>query len=151
MSKNFVKDYTSREDILNDHLTDANEYNLETLEQAGFDIKQFARQNPGSKLAEQLREQPTTLDIMGITFTIKEQEEIYYEGVACNGLCKPDQATILLKSDLPKSVKQMVLWHEIMHATLYLSGFENLYENEQLCNLLAISINSILDQEKDFI
>lgn len=60
---------------------------------------------------------PTTFQLAGVTWQVKQQP-----GFHLLGQCDRDNATILLRTELPKSAKEVAFLHELCHAVKFTMG-----------------------------
>lgn len=86
------------------------------------------------------------IDIMGITFEVKEVEVIdeAAEGIV-NGEIVYSQATIYLKKSLPADLKKQTLYHEILHGILVMIGQNELSCDETLVQSLSNAIYQMFE------
>lgn len=84
---------------------------------------------------------PSSVVINGNIWEIIEEEEIFWEGASCWGLCHYDEKKISIKKSLSKKNKLLVGVHEKIHAILYEHGIKL---NEKVDEKIAECLSSEL-------
>lgn len=75
-----------------------------------------------------------------ILYDVKETEGLADEDTTLNGWIKYDSCEILIEAGLPDQVKQVTLWHEILHGIL--NQASQVY-NEELVEALAYGLVAV--------
>lgn len=71
-----------------------------------------------------------TLNILGTTWTVILSDEATTEAIKeCEGYCDLKPAIIYIDRELPDARKLDVLTHEILHAVIFMSGADKMFEH----------------------
>jgi len=70
------------------------------------------------------------LNILGTTWTVILSDEVTTDGLKeCEGYCDLKMAVIYIDRELPDARKYDVLTHEILHAVIFMSGADKMFEH----------------------
>ena len=83
---------------------------------------------------------PDTISICGIPFSVKESNDLYSPNGVCNGEIEHSKALIKINSNIAEVLKMPTLYHEWVHGALILLGHDELCDNEQFVQSMAIAI-----------
>lgn len=91
-----------------------------------------------------------TIKIGPIDFIVKDVTDLRDEdGAKLDGSLLHGSCEILLEKSLHPQIKQMTLWHEIIHAILVQAGRREDGQNEGLIDSLAYGIAAVLRRNKE--
>lgn len=90
-------------------------------------LHNMLKDNSFSWVADLKTEIPTTIVIDGVAYTVRidTQSDDYLDHKNLSGECAYDSVEIKLDSRLAPTAKRLILCHEITHAILYESGYDN--------------------------
>ncbi|HGN7070406.1 TPA: hypothetical protein ACKW4L_000605 [Staphylococcus aureus] len=83
------------------------------------------------------------INVCGVKYKIVQLEDVD-NNPSCLGLCIYKDSLIQLKRGLSFERKKKILIHELLHAMMYESGYEE--HDEELVNNLSIVINQVISQ-----
>ncbi|MCM0413869.1 hypothetical protein [Staphylococcus aureus] len=83
------------------------------------------------------------INVCGVKYKIVQLEDVD-NNPSCLGLCIYKDSLIQLKRGLSFERKKQILIHELLHAMMYESGYEE--HDEELVNNLSIVINQVISQ-----
>jgi hypothetical protein len=70
--------------------------------------------------------------IGGVPFVVKFQDQVFFDGDECDGLTHGAREEIEISSRLPAHRQLRVLFHEVVHSALHVSGqTENLTSSQE--------------------
>ena len=86
------------------------------------------------------------IKICGIPYKIRQVCVIDEErdGIT-QGLISYSKGTISIKKDMPKKIKESVLYHEIIHGILTQMGYNDLSNDERFVQALTVAIYQMFD------
>ncbi len=75
----------------------------------------------------------------GVPFSVKFMDQVFEGGDECDGLCHGAREEIEISARLPTHRQLRTLFHEVIHAALFVSGqAENLSENQEEAIVLSL-------------
>ncbi|HDF0755820.1 TPA: hypothetical protein PDX10_000651 [Staphylococcus aureus] len=83
------------------------------------------------------------INVCGVKYKMVQLEDVD-NNPSCLGLCIYKDSLIQLKRGLSFERKKQILIHELLHAMMYESGYEE--HDEELVNNLSIVINQVISQ-----
>lgn len=83
------------------------------------------------------------INVCGVKYKIVQLEDVD-NNPSCLGLCIYKDSLIQLKRGLSFERKKQIFIHELLHAMMYESGYEE--HDEELVNNLSIVINQVISQ-----
>lgn len=89
------------------------------------------------------------INILGVIYTVKEVETVNKTDPR-RGEINFLTNVIKIDSTMPKSLKEQVLMHEILHAVFDLLGLENLSDDEKLVQSIATALHQIFATQSIF-
>lgn len=90
---------------------------------------------------------PNNVIVSGINYTVIEKPFVEINGSRnYQGGCFYTDCKIELSSDLPKTRKEQVFCHELVHAIFNEAGFDD--QNEDMINRLGIVLYQVLKDNK---
>ena len=89
------------------------------------------------------------INILGVTYTI-EEVEVVNKSEPRRGEINFLTNEIKIDKNMPRSLKNQVLMHEILHATFDLLGFNDLAEDEEKVQSIATALHQILTTQTIF-
>lgn len=92
---------------------------------------------------------PSKLNILGVTYTIKEVEVVSKEELR-KGEINFLKCEIRIDRELPKSAKEQVLMHEILHAIFDLIGLPELVQDENKVQSIATALHHVFTTQTIF-
>lgn len=82
---------------------------------------------------------PNEVNILGLVYEVKRETL-----VDMDGYISPKTQTICIDPELSETKAHQVFIHEVIHGVLDQLGYDELYENEQLVQGLAVGIHQAL-------
>lgn len=89
------------------------------------------------------------INILGVIYTVEEVETVNKTDPR-RGEINFLTNVIKIDSNMPKSLKEQVLMHEILHAAFDLLGLENLSDDEKLVQSIATALHQIFSTQSIF-
>ena len=89
------------------------------------------------------------LDILGVIYTV-EEVEVVNKTEPRRGEINFLTNEIRIDKNMPTSLKEQVLMHEVLHATFDLLGFSELAENEEKVQSIATALHQIFTSQTIF-
>lgn len=89
------------------------------------------------------------INLLGIDITVNEVDVVCKED-PMRGMYDYLTATIKLDRNMPVSMKNNVLIHELLHAMFDLLGYEELRDDEQKVQAIATALNQLFQQDVFF-
>ena len=89
---------------------------------------------------------PVNITILGLPYTV-ELKECVAKGESLRGQIHFAEQRIVIDRTLPKEMQEVTLIHEILHAICDIQGIEELSDNEQAIQNLAIGLYSLSCRE----
>ena len=89
------------------------------------------------------------LNILGVIYTV-EEVEVVNKTEPRRGEINFLTNEIKIDKNMPTSLKEQVLMHEILHATFDLLGFSELAENEEKVQSIATALHQIITSQTIF-
>ena len=89
------------------------------------------------------------INILGVVYTI-EEVEVVNKSEPRRGEINFLTNEIRIDKNMPQSLKEQVLMHEILHATFDLLGFSELAEDEEKVQSIATALHQILTTQTIF-
>ena len=89
------------------------------------------------------------IDLLGVDITVNEVDVVCKEE-PMRGMYDYLAATIKLDQNMPISMKNNVLVHELLHAMFDLLGYEDLRDDEQKVQAIATALNQLFQQDVFF-
>lgn len=83
---------------------------------------------------------PDKINICGIPFDVEQRNDLYSPIGVCNGEIEHSKALIKINSNIAEVLKMPTLYHEWVHGALILLGHDELCDNEQFVQSMAIAI-----------
>ena len=87
---------------------------------------------------------PSTFKIFGVTYKVEQPRSIVYKGEQHMGIYDPDTATIKVRRNLRKDIKEMVFLHELTHAILLTLEYHDLGRDEVLVERFSKALHQVL-------
>jgi hypothetical protein len=89
------------------------------------------------------------LNILGVIYTV-EEVEVVNKTEPRRGEINFLTNEIKIDKNMPTSLKEQVLMHEVLHATFDLLGFSELAENEEKVQSIATALHQIITSQTIF-
>jgi len=90
------------------------------------------------------------INILGITYTVKEVDCVDKYAGSVQGQINYYTCEIKIDKTLPKSLKEQVLLHELLHAVAEAVGLKELNEDEQAIQSLASALYCLFKSQTIF-
>lgn len=91
---------------------------------------------------------PKKVSICGIPHTVIQVSQ-NFSGDCHFGEIDYAKCTIKINSDMPEAMQMQALLHEMVHGMLVLMGFNDLTEDEQFVQAMALAINQNFTLRKE--
>lgn len=88
---------------------------------------------------------PKSFKLLGRQFTVISSAR---HCIDCHGICNPDVNQIILSDSIPRSKRESVFCHELVHAVLSVMGEEELYLNEKFVETFGGILHQALSTMK---
>jgi len=85
---------------------------------------------------------PKTFKLFNTTWTVKQVHKIDNEGSL--GICDYNTATIRIRRNLKKDIKESTFYHELMHAILDTLNYDSLSSDEKFVDTMGQSLHQVL-------
>lgn len=82
--------------------------------------------------------------VNGATFGIVYRRSLVEEGDVCDGVLRYDAREIDLRANMHPDAELETLWHEVIHAAMYQTGYDSEEQDEHLIPMLAKTIVQVL-------
>ena len=89
------------------------------------------------------------IDILGVKYTVSEVDTVN-KTTPRKGEIDFLKSEILIDSTMPKTLKEQVLMHEILHAVFDLLGFDELGDDESQVQALATALHQVFTAQNVF-
>lgn len=86
--------------------------------------------------------EPTRFRIGPIDYRIEWHDELWHHGEPLDGGHRGADATIDLRRNVDRQHMRRVLWHETIHAIMWMAGLEE--HNEKMIDILATGILGVV-------
>lgn len=91
---------------------------------------------------------PKTFELLGIKYTVKQESKVTMDGQSVFGWHDPKTATIKIRKNLKKDLKEQTFFHEAVHAALEAIGQSKLSCNENFVDSFSHAIYQIVKTAK---
>ena len=92
---------------------------------------------------------PSKINILGVTYTVNEVDTVNKTDPR-RGEINYLTSEIRIDRNMPKTLKEQVLMHEILHATFDLLGLDELAEDENKVQSIATALHQIFTAQTIF-
>ena len=105
-------------------------------------VPDSSKENGGRRMTKKI-------NLLGVDITVNEVDVVCKEE-PMRGVYNYLTATIKLDKNMPISMKNNVLIHELLHAMFDLLGYEDLRDDEQKVQAIATALNQLFHQDVFF-
>lgn len=91
---------------------------------------------------------PRSFKIFGVTYKVEQPRSILYKGEQHMGLYDPDTATIKVRRNLRKDIKEMTFIHELTHAILLTLEYHDLGRDEIFIERVSKALHQVLTTQE---
>lgn len=91
---------------------------------------------------------PKEFKLFGTTYTVEQLSKVIYNKESVLGQYKHDEATIQLRKNLKRELKELTYLHEMVHAILLTLEYTELGYNEQFVERFSKALHQVLTTSK---